>query len=62
MKSKNNFTCMCEWCIETRNLAKEFGNFIPTTKLQSRMKKVIEKIEIRYLKRQKKLINKKCQT
>jgi hypothetical protein len=56
MKSKNNFTCTCKFCIETRNLATEFDTFIPKTKLQSRMKKVIAKIEIRYLKRQNKLI------
>jgi len=50
MKSKK-YICKCNFCIETRNLSIEFNSFIPKTKLQHRMKNIIEKIEKRYLRK-----------
>ena len=50
MKSKK-YICECNFCIETRNLSIEFNSFIPKTKLQHRMKNIIEKIEKRYLRK-----------
>jgi len=50
MKSEK-YICKCNFCIETRNLSIEFNSFIPKTKLQHRMKNIIEKIEKRYLRK-----------
>ena len=51
VKSKEKFTkskCECEWCYQTHRLGLEFDHHEPTTKLQTRMKRVIEKLERKY--------------
>ena len=51
VKSKEKFTknvCECEFCYEMNRINLEFDHYEPKTKLQSRMKRVIEKLERRY--------------
>ena len=40
--------CHCLFCYETRRLGLEFNHYEPTTHLQKRMKRVIEKLESKY--------------
>ena len=40
--------CQCLFCYETRRLGVEFNHYEPTTNLQERMKRVIEKLESKY--------------
>jgi len=40
--------CNCEFCYETRRLGVEFNHYEPTTNLQKRMKRVIDKLESKY--------------
>lgn len=40
--------CTCQFCYETNRLGLEFDHYEPTNRLQTRMKKVIGKLERRY--------------
>ena len=40
--------CYCEFCYQTKRLGIEFNHYEPTTRLQKRMKRVIEKLENKY--------------